>query len=66
VQQKDRDLGSELGYADYLGALERYRLEDLHRPEVLRMSHIWASPPLRLRACFDGGLVSFLEVRLYV
>ena len=22
----------------YLGALERYRVEDLHRPEVLRMS----------------------------
>jgi len=31
-------LRSELGYADYLGALERYRVEDLHRPEVLRMS----------------------------
>jgi FMN phosphatase YigB (HAD superfamily) len=32
------ELRSELGYADYLGALERYRLEALHRPEVLRMS----------------------------
>ena len=32
------DLRAELGYADYLGALERYRVEDLHRPEVLRMS----------------------------
>jgi len=32
-------LRSELGYADYLGALERYRLEDLHRPELLRMSN---------------------------
>src|SRR5262249_50394521 len=32
------DLRRELGYADYLGALERYRIEDLHRPEVLRMS----------------------------
>ena len=31
------ELRSELGYADYLGALERYRLEDLHRPAVLRM-----------------------------
>src|SRR5499427_4901275 len=31
-------LRSELGYADYLGALERYRTEDLHRPEVLKMS----------------------------
>ena len=32
------ELRNELGYADYLGALERYRLEALHRPEVLRMS----------------------------
>src|SRR6201988_2569192 len=39
------ELRVELGYADYLGALERYRLEDLHRPEGLRMSHIWASTP---------------------
>jgi FMN phosphatase YigB (HAD superfamily) len=31
-------LRSELGYADYLGALERYRIEAMHRPEVLRMS----------------------------
>lgn len=30
---------SELGYADYLGALERYRLEDLHDPRVLQMSN---------------------------
>jgi hypothetical protein len=33
------ELRGELGYADYLGALERYRLEDLHRPEILRMSN---------------------------
>jgi hypothetical protein len=32
------DLRYELGYVDYLGALERYRVEALHRPEVLRMS----------------------------
>jgi FMN phosphatase YigB (HAD superfamily) len=32
------ELRSELGYADYLGALERYRMEALHRPELLRMS----------------------------
>ncbi len=31
-------LRGELGYADYLGALERYRLEDLHDPRILRMS----------------------------
>jgi len=33
------ELRGELGYADYLGALERYRLEAIHRPDVLRMSN---------------------------
>ena len=32
------ELRAELGYVDYLGALERYRVEALHRPEILRMS----------------------------
>ena len=32
------ELRQEIGYADYLGALERYRLEALHDPKVLRMS----------------------------
>jgi FMN phosphatase YigB (HAD superfamily) len=31
-------LRTELGYVDYLGALERFRLEEMHRPDVLRMS----------------------------
>ena len=31
-------LRQELGYADYLGALERFRLEKVHDPRVLRMS----------------------------
>ena len=31
-------LRSELGYADYLGALERFRLEKMHDPRVLLMS----------------------------
>jgi FMN phosphatase YigB (HAD superfamily) len=31
-------LRNELGYVDYLGALERFRVEAMHRPEVLRMS----------------------------
>jgi FMN phosphatase YigB (HAD superfamily) len=33
-----KQLVDELGYTDYLGALERYRIEAMHRPEVLRMS----------------------------
>jgi FMN phosphatase YigB (HAD superfamily) len=32
-------LRQELGYADYLGALERYRLETLHDPKVLQMAN---------------------------
>jgi FMN phosphatase YigB (HAD superfamily) len=32
-------LRSELGYADYLGALERYRMETMHDPKLLRMSN---------------------------
>jgi len=33
-----RELVDELGYTDYLGALERYRIEAMHRPEILLMS----------------------------
>jgi hypothetical protein len=32
------NLRNELGYVDYLGALERFRIEAIHRPDVLRMS----------------------------
>jgi hypothetical protein len=33
------ELRSQLGYADYLGALERYRQEKLHDPRFLRMAN---------------------------
>jgi FMN phosphatase YigB (HAD superfamily) len=32
-------LRSELGYTDYLGALNRYRLEEMHDPRLLRISN---------------------------
>jgi FMN phosphatase YigB (HAD superfamily) len=32
------ELRQEIGYADYLGALQRYRIEALHDPRVLKMS----------------------------
>jgi hypothetical protein len=32
-------LTSRLGYSDYLGALELYRVEDLHSPALLRMAN---------------------------
>jgi len=44
TQARDRffaifeELRQEIGYADYLGALQRYRLEALHDPRVLKMS----------------------------
>jgi hypothetical protein len=34
-----QELWGELGYADYLGALERYRREELHDPRILRMAN---------------------------
>ena len=33
------DLRRELGYADYLGALERYRIKFMHDPRILRMAN---------------------------
>jgi FMN phosphatase YigB (HAD superfamily) len=30
-------LRNELGYIDYLGALERFRIETIHRPDILRI-----------------------------
>ncbi len=33
-----QDLFRDLGYADYLGALQRYRVENLHDPRLLMMS----------------------------
>jgi FMN phosphatase YigB (HAD superfamily) len=39
------DLRASLGYADYLGALQRYRLEYLHNPKVLRIANWLADYP---------------------
>src|ERR1700730_16590125 len=39
------ELRSSLGYADYLGALQRYRLEELHDPRVLRIANWLADYP---------------------
>lgn len=38
-------LRAELGYADYLGALQRYRLTDLHDPALLQMSSFLVDYP---------------------
>src|SRR5262249_59505396 len=54
-------LRSELGDADYLGALERYRLEDLHRPDVLRMSSWLVDYPFADRL-YPGALAAVRHV----
>ena len=39
----------ELGYADYLGTLQRYRLENLDDPQLLRMSSFLVDYPFASR-----------------
>lgn len=43
------ELRSELGYADYLGALQRYRLHNLCDPRLLRMSFFLIDYPFSER-----------------
>jgi FMN phosphatase YigB (HAD superfamily) len=42
-------LRAELGYADYLGALQRYRLENLHEPSLLAVSYFLMRYPFANR-----------------
>jgi FMN phosphatase YigB (HAD superfamily) len=39
------ELRTELGYADFLGALQRYRVERLHDPHILEMSSFLVDYP---------------------
>jgi len=43
------DLRRELGYADYLGALQRYRLENLDDPQLLSVSSFLVDYPFAQR-----------------
>lgn len=49
------DLRVELGYADYLGALQRYRLENMDHPELLELSFFLLDYPFRERL-YPGAL----------
>ncbi len=42
-------LRSEVGYADYLGALQRYRLQKMHDPRLLEMSSYLVDYPFANR-----------------
>jgi FMN phosphatase YigB (HAD superfamily) len=43
------ELRAELGYADYLGTLERYRLEAMHHPKMLRIANWLVDYPFHER-----------------
>jgi FMN phosphatase YigB (HAD superfamily) len=49
------ELRRELGYADYLGALQRYRLGHMHEPRLLRMSDFLVDYPFADRL-YPGAL----------
>jgi FMN phosphatase YigB (HAD superfamily) len=43
------ELRAELGYADYLGALQRFRMEDPHQPNLLEVSTFLVNYPFANR-----------------
>lgn len=43
------ELRAELGYADYLGALQRYRMEKMHDPNILRLGSYFLDYPFNAR-----------------
>ena len=48
------ELRTELGYADYLGALQRYRIENPRDPSLLTVSHFLISYPFATRLYPDS------------
>jgi FMN phosphatase YigB (HAD superfamily) len=56
------ELRAELGYADYLGALQRYRLKDLCDPRLLMMSSFLVDYPFANRL-YPGSLDVLKHVR---
>ena len=55
-------LRSELGYVEYLGALERFRIERIHRPDVLLMSSWLVDYPFAARL-YPGALEAVRHVQ---
>ncbi len=55
-------LRSELGYADYLGALQRYRREQQHEPHLLAVSRFLLDYPFAERL-FPGALEVVARVK---
>ncbi len=55
-------LRAELGYADYLGALQRYRLEHLDEPQLLAVSTFLIDYPFAERL-YPGALAALARCR---
>jgi hypothetical protein len=55
-------LNAQLGYSDYLGALELYRIEKLHSPALLRMANWMVDYPFADRL-YPGALAAVEHVR---
>jgi FMN phosphatase YigB (HAD superfamily) len=53
---------AEIGYADYLGALELYRIEEMHDPRVLRIANWLVEYPFANRI-YPGALDAVRHVR---
>src|SRR5215471_19656244 len=51
------ELRTQLGYADYLGALQRYRLENLDDPQLLQVSAFLVDYPFAERL-YPGALAA--------
>jgi FMN phosphatase YigB (HAD superfamily) len=58
------EMRTESGYSDYLGALQRYRLEDLCDPRLLMMSSFLVDYPFANRL-YPGSLEALEHVRAW-
>jgi FMN phosphatase YigB (HAD superfamily) len=58
------ELRSQLGYADYLGALQRYRLEHLDDPQLPRVSFFLLDYPFASRL-YAGALAALTRCRSF-
>jgi haloacid dehalogenase-like hydrolase len=56
------ELWAELGYANHIGALERYRAEKLHEPTLLRMANWLLDYPFAERL-YPGAVDAVAHVR---
>src|SRR5438105_666798 len=56
------ELRRELGYADYLGALQRYRLDSIHDPRLLMVSSFLVDYPFATRL-YPGAIDAIEHLR---